>query len=211
MALSSKGRLLVFARAPVPGQAKTRLVPRLGEEGAARLHRHLVEDTLGRLGAADIPIELWCAPDIVHPFFAECRARFDVELRSQQGEGLGERMAHALKSVLAGHSWAVIIGTDCPELSTADLQQALAWLEAGSDAVLGPAVDGGYYLLALRRFSPHLFEGIAWGGDRVLAQTRGRLQALGWQWRELAERHDLDRPEDLGHFPHLLTILEQDR
>ncbi len=192
-------RLLVFARAPVPGRAKTRLIPALGEAGAARLAARLAEQTLSRVRDWNLcPVELWCDPDRHHPFFALCRRRFGVALHDQQGPDLGARMHHALADALGRAQAAVLIGTDCTALQRADIQQAIAALADGRDAVLGPAEDGGYYLIGLRRPEPRLFERIGWGGDTVLAQTRHRLRALGLSWAELAARPDLDRPEDLS-------------
>jgi glycosyltransferase A (GT-A) superfamily protein (DUF2064 family) len=93
---------------------------------------------------------------------------------------------------------ALIMGSDCISLCPADIREAAAALERGADAVLGPAEDGGYVLLGLARASPALFNGIAWGGDRVLVDTRTRLRQLGWRWHELPVRWDVDRPEDLA-------------
>jgi len=106
-------------------------------------------------------------------------------------------MYRAFKRVLRRHPYAVLIGSDCPALRTADLRAAGRALRAGADAVLAPAEDGGYALIGLRRVSRRLFDGIAWGSPRVLAQTRRRLEGLRWRWRELRTLWDVDRPEDV--------------
>jgi uncharacterized protein len=187
-------RLVVFVRAPVAGQVKSRLVPALGPHGAAALYERLARACIVRAAEAAIgAVELWCTPDIHHPFFAACQREFGVSLHLQQGADLGERMADAVKRKLPG----IIIGSDCPSLTAADLRAAAAALQQGWDAVLGPAEDGGYVLLGMRRYDSSLFAGLAWGTGQVLAETRARLRRLGWRWQELAERWDVDLPEDL--------------
>jgi hypothetical protein len=191
-------RLLVFARAPVPGLVKTRLIPALGAEGAAALHRRLLERTLATACAvAPGRVELWCTPDPAAPAFAAAAERWGVVLRRQPPGDLGARMHAALAAALDSGTRALLIGCDCPALTAADLEQAFAALDA-DDVVLGPAADGGYVLVGARRLSPLLFMGIDWGGPRVLRQTRARLVALGWRWHELRTLWDVDRPEDLA-------------
>lgn len=111
-------------------------------------------------------------------------------------------MCRALSGALEGASRAVLIGTDCPGLSAALLEEALEALNH-RDAVLGPALDGGYVLIGLRIAAPTLFQGIPWGTDQVLEMSRVRLRALGWCWHELEPLRDLDRPNDLLYFPEL--------
>jgi hypothetical protein len=193
-----RARILVFAKAPVAGRVKTRLIPVLGAQGAAALHRALVRRTLGEASRVDgAQVVLCCAPDAGHGFFRALAARYRVRLRSQRGADLGARMAHAMEWALAQGPTALLIGTDCPALTARDLSEAIAVLRAGCDAVLGPALDGGYVLIGLRRYSQRVFEVLPWGSARVLELTRARLQGLGWRWRELAPRRDLDRPQDL--------------
>lgn len=191
--------LIVLARAPEPGRVKTRLVPLLGEKGAARLHAHLVERTLKTARAAGFErIYLYCAPGMKANFFRKMQKQFHVCLRSQGRGDVGDRMHGAFKRVLRRHAYAVLIGTDCPALRPADLRAAARCLRGGADAVLAPAEDGGYPLIGLRRVSRRLFDGVAWGGPQVLAQSRRRLQALGWRWKELRTLWDVDRPEDVA-------------
>lgn len=194
-------RILVMARAPVPGRAKTRLIPALGEAGAADLHRRLVERLLGSLQQAAIaPVQLWCTPDSRAPFFQDCARRYAVDLHQQAGEDLGQRMAQALLAALAedGVESALVVGCDIPALDGELLAQACEVLHAGNDAVLLPMEDGGYGLLGLRQMAHELFTDLPWGSDAVLGQTRQRLSALQWQWEELETLWDVDRPEDLA-------------
>ena len=185
--------IAVFAKAPVAGEVKTRLVASLGAEGAARLHQALVERALATALAARLgPVSLWCAPDTSHPFFARCSERHGVELRRQQGADLGERMHHAFEQA-AGP--LVLIGSDCPALDPRDLRAAADALRA-EDAVFVPAEDGGYVLVGLVRPDARVFADVPWGTARVMACTRDRLRDAGLRWRELPQLWDVDRPDD---------------
>jgi uncharacterized protein len=175
--------IIVFARAPVIGQAKTRLIPRLGAWRAARLHASLTRHALRTALAAD------CGPVELHLTRPHSLFRGAV---LQRGRDLGERMHHAFSSAKRP---AVLIGSDCPMLTAADLRRAARWLRGGYDAVVAPAEDGGYALIALRRPRREFFDGIDWGSARVYAQTVQRL--AGYRWRALRRVWDLDRPEDL--------------
>jgi hypothetical protein len=189
----------VFARAPEPGQAKTRLIPRLGAEAAAQLHSRLVHHAVQTALASGVgPVELWCAPSVSQAFFQRLATEHSLNLRPQTDGDLGERMANAFHRMLGDAPGAILIGSDCPTRTAQDLIEAREALARGCDAVLGPVEDGGYHLIALRRRVPRLFEEVSWGTDRVLAQTRSRLTALGWRWHELAKRWDVDWPEDFA-------------
>ncbi len=191
-------RLLVFAKAPVPGQVKTRLIPVLSAQQAAELHGQLVHDTLRRVSTHRLcPVSLYCAPDVEHPFFKDLLRNFPVELHGQRDGDLGVRMAQAVEETLAQGQWPILVGTDCPLLDSTVLASACETLQQGGVAVLVPAEDGGYVLLGLRERAPSLFQGIDWGSSRVLDQTRNVFRDLGWHWRELARLWDLDRPADL--------------
>jgi rSAM/selenodomain-associated transferase 1 len=194
-------RLLIFAKSPEPGRAKTRLIPALGVEGAARCAAALIRHALRTAIAADIgDIELWCLPDCDRPFFAACHREFGLRLRRQQGSDLGERMCHAFATSFVERRYTLLMGTDCPTLFPSDLREAAGLLRRGYDAVLTPAFDGGYVLIGLRRVRPELFSGIEWGTKRVLSQTRTRLRSFGYRWKELPPRFDIDHPDDLKHF-----------
>jgi rSAM/selenodomain-associated transferase 1 len=192
-------RLLILARAARPGEAKTRLIPALGAEGAALLHERLTRHCLETLvPSRHWQTELHCEPDIDQPLFRAVAQDFGVERYAQAPGDLGQRMFEALSGACRRTRFAVLIGTDCPSLTADDVQSAFDRLEAGDDAVIGPAEDGGYVLIGLRRVDPALFTGIAWGGDEVLEATRKRLRRRGWTWSELEVRWDVDRPADLA-------------
>lgn len=186
--------IAVFARAPVAGQAKTRLIPLLGADGAAALQRRLTERTLATARAVpNARLTLWVAGDTAHPFVDEAARRFGAAIAAQHGADLGARMNHAFEAAGAP---LLLIGTDCPQLSSDDLTSAAAALRT-HDVVLQPATDGGYVLIGLARPQPPLFESIDWGGPQVLRQTRSRIDALGLRCALLPERDDLDTPADL--------------
>ena len=177
----------MFAKAPVPGQAKTRLIPRLGAWRAARLHARLIRGTIeAALAARCGAVELHGTRP--HSFFRKLKVRF----RLQRGHDLGERMYHALARARGP---AILIGTDCPALTPADLRRALRYLRIGYDAVIAPAEDGGYALIGTRRAQSDWFEGIEWGGPSVYAETVKKLE--GRRWRTLRQVWDVDRPEDV--------------
>ncbi len=194
-------RLIVLAKAPVAGFAKTRLIPALGAEGAARLARRLLDETMKQARAAGLgDVELCCAPDTAHPAFAAQQQLGGVRLSVQGSGDLGARMNRATTSALTGSTGVLLIGTDAPQLDAAYLRAASDAL-ATCDAVLGPAVDGGYALIGLRRSAPRLFEQMPWSTDRVLTLTRERLAEAGLRWTELAPLRDVDEADDLAHLP----------
>ena len=186
-------RILIFARAPVPGRCKSRLIPALGEAGAARVAESLLRHVMEEVRSARLaPAVLCCSPDAGHPAFSE----WGVPLWRQQGVTLGDRMRHAARRALLEAERVLLIGSDCPGISAGYLRAAFAALD-GADVALGPAEDGGYVLLGMRRFDGALFRDIDWGTGRVLAQTRQRIDDLGWSCGLLGPRRDVDRPEDL--------------
>ena len=187
-------RIAVFARAPVAGEAKTRLIPVLSAEGAAALQRRLIERTLATACAVSgARVTLWVAGDTAHPFVTEVSARFGVALATQVGNDLGERMHNAFVAAAAP---LVLIGTDCPQLAARDLAEAAAAL-AAHDVVIQPATDGGYVLIGLSGPQPALFESIDWGGPQVLQQTQARIAALALRCALRPTLDDLDTAADL--------------
>ena len=191
-------RLIVFAKAPVPGRVKTRLIPRIGPSAAAALYEQLILHTLSMASDAQIgPVDLWCAPSAEHPFFHRCAKKLPISLFNQADGDLGARMAHAFRETLTETSLALLIGTDCPSLTPDCLKEGAEVLQRGTAAVIAPSEDGGYVLIGLRRYAPELFEDISWGTGSVLRQTRERLRGLGWTWHELPGQWDVDRPEDM--------------
>jgi uncharacterized protein len=191
-------RILIFARAPVAGACKTRLIPSLGPMGAARVQRNLLDKTLETTVASGLaPVELWCEPDCRHPFLQHCRSQYGVRLRRQPAGDLGRKMSEALRRSLRDCKYAILVGTDCPTLSVVDLENALFALKNGSSFVYQPSEDGGYVLVGARLPEPRLFRGIEWGTAAVMTATRRRLARVGQAWTELPGLWDLDTPDDL--------------
>ncbi len=188
-------RILLFCRAPVCGQVKTRLARSIGNAAATRCHQALASHCLETITSATLaPLQLWCSPDARSDFFTRQTNRFSLSLHTQADGDLGEKMYRAFDVALADAAYALVIGTDCPALDADYLRQALLALQKGAPAVIGPAEDGGYVLLGLRRNEPRLFEDIPWGTDAVFDMTRQRLpedaQVLPVLW-------DIDVVEDL--------------
>ncbi len=200
-------RLLVFARAPVPGRVKTRLVPALGEAGACAFHRACVLDVVER-HRRHAPAGRWVEvvrADAPHdPFWAVVGgAQSD-----QRGADLGARMATALDDALRQSPRVVLIGTDSPTLPPERVDAAFEALRR-VDVVLGPALDGGYYLIGARGRVPPCFTGPVWGGDRVLADTIDLLCAAGLRYERLEPCFDVDHPSDLDVLRQTLADLRR--
>jgi rSAM/selenodomain-associated transferase 1 len=186
--------IAILAKAPIPGFAKTRLIPALGADGAAALQRSLIAHAVETAAAAATgPVTLWAAPDATHEAFAALPA-CGIGLMQQANGDLGARMLAALA---AANGLALVIGTDCPALGADDLRGAARILRGGADAVVYPAEDGGYVLIGARRPEPALFADMAWSTPQVMDETRRRLRHAKLTWQEPVTLWDVDRPEDL--------------
>lgn len=193
--------LIIFAKAPVPGLAKTRLIPALGAQGAAELAGRLLDHAvhIGMEAGFDY-CELCTTPNSRHAAFARLAANYSLVL-TEQGDGdLGERMHRALFRVLADHTRVLLVGTDVPALSAALLREAAHALDT-CDAVFVPALDGGYALVGLTGAHAGLFTGMPWSTPQVMQATRARARAAQMAWTELAPVADIDEPADLVHVP----------
>jgi hypothetical protein len=194
--------VIVFARAPVPGAAKTRLIPRLGAWRAAALQARLTARALRTASAARVgEVTLCVTPRRNSPAFRPLAGKQRVEIGLQRGRDLGERMAGALARALRRRRAAIVIGTDCPALTPRDLRRAARLLRGHCDAVLAPAEDGGYVLVGMKKPCPQFFDGIEWGSDSVLRDTLAR--AHGLKVKLLRTLWDVDRPEDLARLRSL--------
>lgn len=198
--------VLVFAKSPRPGEVKTRLMPALTALQAADLHKRMVDLALEHARASALgPVTLCCAPNTDCPELSGLARRHGAELQPQKGEGLGERMAHAISHGLEHHRRVLLMGSDCPWLDEKVLIKAGAALDHGADVVLVPAVDGGYVLVGAREPCDAMFSNVPWGTSEVLETTRQRLKAAGLNWLELAPLRDIDRPDDLDLLPESLS------
>jgi len=205
-------RLIIFTRLPYPGTTKTRLIPALGARGAALLHRQLGEHTLATVReglhkkmAKPIAVEVRFTGGTLEQMQGWLGE--DLEYRPQSEGDLGDRLkAAAQEAFESGCSRVVIIGTDCPDLDAVTLMQAFESLHS-HDIVLGPAMDGGYYLIGLSRFIPQIFQGIAWGTGEVLAQTLAVAGSESLTVAQLPELRDIDRPEDLAELGSRFSLI----
>ncbi len=209
-----KKRLIIFTRYPVPGKTKTRMIPALGEQGAADLHSRMAEYTLLNLltlgldqsleigiyysGGDRLLMETWLNP-IMSSFLAN-NPHLSINFLSyypQFGKDLGKRMQGAFEDGFKNQrEKIIIIGTDCPDLNPHLIEEAFLALNC-HDVVLGPASDGGYYLIGLSQFFPILFNHIDWGSDHVLAQTKRIIEQEKLRVYDLPVLTDVDRPDDL--------------
>lgn len=190
-----KPALAIFARAPVLGRAKTRLVPLLGVEGALEAHCALVEETLQRLAALpSVEVTLWL-DDASDARVQSWSHRFAVPVRQQLGDALGARMAHALACALDDGVPGIVVGTDCPPIDGSYLGRALVALR-DHDVVFGPAEDGGYGLVGLSRPCPELFTNVAFSTDRALSDTLRNAIGAGLRAALLPAIWDVDEPAD---------------
>lgn len=193
-------RLLVFAKAPVPGRVKTRLARHLGRRAAAGLYRGLLADTVAMAVSARVaPVELWVSPGR-HPALDAIARRHGLVQRVQPPGDLGVRMDRASRRALADGGPVVIIGGDCTGLTAGHLAEAFGALEAGREVVLAPAPDGGYTLVGLARPVPALFRAMPWGTSAVLAESRRRLRRARVDAQLLAPADDLDDVADLRRY-----------
>lgn len=201
--------IIVMAKAPLPGLAKTRLIPALGANGAARLAERFLRETIAAALASGVgPVTLCGTPDDASlPCFADLLRAHDLHWLAQGSGDLGARMQRAVTPALRDFGAALLIGTDAPALDAAYLRQATLALTT-HDTVFAPTADGGYALIGLHQTAPALFDDMPWSTDAVMSTTRNRLNTSGVTIAELPMLHDIDQPEDLVHVPaHWLTGL----
>jgi rSAM/selenodomain-associated transferase 1 len=195
--------LILFAKEPIPGKVKTRLVPPLTPEGAAELYGSMLRDTIARINLLK-GIDRYLFYDGESgalDYFTE--AAPGMTCLPQKGADLGERMAEALRQIFSfGHDLAVIIGSDSPDLPMEFISNSITMLSAGDcEAVFGPTEDGGYYLVGMTRLHEELFIDIPWSSDRVMDDTLARAAKAGIRvsllpaWHDVDSESDLDRPE----------------
>ncbi|MES3039747.1 MAG: TIGR04282 family arsenosugar biosynthesis glycosyltransferase [Pseudomonadota bacterium] len=191
--------LVVLAKAPLPGLAKTRLARTVGDEAAATLARHLLKHTLATAQRSGLAATLCGAPS-GHPLLIELAEQAGVRLTAQVDGDLGQRLAAAIEQALSAHDAVLVIGSDCPGLTVQHLQLAARQLEQ-HDAVFYPALDGGYTLIGVRQNSAELFKGMPWSTCEVMSETLRRTAALGWRVWLGEALADIDSAEDLVHLP----------
>ncbi len=197
---NQKTCIIIFAKFPAEGMAKTRLQPALGVEGAAKMARQLLLHSIKQAVTTGFHVEMCVSPAPTDP----CWQTLDLpkSLRcSTQAEGdLGLRMLTASQDALTDFDKVLLIGTDCPDLMAKQIQHASQLLEH-HDTVMIPAFDGGYVLLGLTRVNAHLFSDMTWSVSDVAAATQQRIKDLGWSLALLEPLADIDEPSDLQYLP----------
>ena len=195
--------VIVFSKAPRPGHVKTRLIPEFGAHKACYIHQQLLEYVIENISSIkDADVYLHCSPDASHNFFQYLKAQYHLVLDEQSEGDLGQRMYSAIKNGLEEYNKVVLIGSDCPLITKTYIKQAFDELNR-SDVVFGPAEDGGYVLVAMKKPRSDIFTDIDWGSERVLQQSIEKTQPdipvlLDTLW-------DVDRAEDVERFRHLNT------
>lgn len=198
--------LMIFCKAPIAGQVKTRLITELTPEQAMQVHIELAQRTLQLATRNNLcPVQLWCTPSTDHSFFTASAQTYPVILQQQQGLDLGARMNNAFCLALDSYSCALLIGCDCPSLTEQDLEEALTVLNQRRCCVLAPAEDGGYVLIGLNQPHPELFDNMPWGTELVLEHTRTRIQQNNLGYHGLNQQWDVDTPKDLAKYRALAT------
>jgi len=202
--------LILFAKAPEPGRVKTRMIPFLSEEEASRLQRAFLLDTLQLTDALSLRRAVACLPDADHPFFVQCGKERPLLFWNQKGADLGERMKNAFDwGFSGGFQKVLLIGCDTPTLPADLISEAVARLDS-SPLVLGPSVDGGYYLIGGRPPIPSLFDGVDWGSNTVLTETLEKVTRQQVGCHLLPFWYDIDRPEDLAFLKAHLALLKEE-
>ncbi|KGM06289.1 hypothetical protein LP43_2163 [Methylophaga thiooxydans] len=194
-------RIVIMAKAPIPGLSKTRLIPDLGPEATAMLARRMFCHSIDTALKANLgTVECCVVPDHNDPIWTVFKEEYSVQWSSQVEGSLGKRMAHVAERVSKQAENIILMGIDCPMMNSMHLRLAAAQLEH-SEASMIPVADGGYCLLALREFHPAIFHGVSWSTPTVAKQTRKNCLQLGWHLAELKALHDVDHREDLKYVP----------
>jgi uncharacterized protein len=214
MSAKKKCLFIQFAKRPLAGQVKTRLIPAIGADGALQVHLALVAQTLETLVRSELgDIEVWLdemphpTDQYPEPFFEFTQAceRLGVIIRVQVGPDLGARMVHALHNSLAEYEAVVLVGSDCPVLTAEYLTRALAQLHSGKDIVFGAAEDGGYVLIGATRTHPGMLDNVAWGSSLSLIQSQAACLAAGMEISCLEPLWDVDEAEDLLRWQRVMA------
>lgn len=200
----SKTLIQLFAKPPVSGQVKTRLIPELGEKAATAIYQYCLDHNLQLVRHSGFDYQIWLSQTTGNDYFGE-------SVFYQQGNNLGEKMHHALASQLKNNNGdydkVILIGSDCLELTQPLLRRVDTKLDH-HELVLIPALDGGYVLIAARNaINPIVFTDIDWSTDRVLKQTMDRVMQAGITTAVMNPLRDIDRPQDLQHYAQLKQYL----
>ena len=204
--MSEQSVLIVFAKAPVAGQVKTRLIPELGLKQSLYVYERMLSRTVRLAKKSDFnSVKLFIDGNIRHSYFNSVKKRYGIRLYPQKGHDLGRRMFNAFQSVLNKYKYAVLIGSDCPGIVVNDLRTSLSLLKQDNDIVLGPANDGGYYLVGLKKNNDKLFNNIQWSTESVANETYRIVKELNWKLSKLPVHTDIDNSRDLRAYSKKLN------
>lgn len=194
----TQAAIIIFIKAPILGQCKTRLAKDIGDEAALDLYNDFINYTISV--TEELPLKKIVYIDTMHPITSEFIAK-GYEIKLQKGKDIGERMLNAFEETfLTGARLVVTIGSDCPQLTKTDIEQAFAKLHH-FDTVIGPANDGGYYLIGMKKLIPTLFKKVNWSTSEVLNTTISRLKNIKKSFYFLTEKADIDTINDLENLP----------
>jgi rSAM/selenodomain-associated transferase 1 len=197
----TKTLIKLFAKPPVEGKVKTRLIPDIGEKSATAIYQHCLKSNIKLVKQSAFEYQIWLTEVSDHPLFK------NEKVKIQQGNNLGEKMLHALTEALSLHTKVILIGSDCLDLSTSLLKRVCEKLEQ-HELVFIPALDGGYVLIAAKEsIDPNIFKDIEWGSDSVLTQTLERAMQSGIDTAVLNPLRDIDRVDDVQHYAELKQYL----
>jgi len=204
--MNNDKQLVVFAKSPLTGHCKTRLIPLLGDIRACEFYKSLLAncfDTISEFSNVDISIHIH--PDTENPYLSQLRKKYGYEYLSQQGDNLGERMFFSIQQSLKKHSQVVLIGSDCPAIDKDYIDTAFKQLKT-HDIVFGPATDGGYVLIGAKKIDECIFRDIQWSTDQVLEQSLKQSASAGYTISLLKTLRDIDTPDDYLHYQALLAV-----
>lgn len=210
--------IAIFAKAPLPGTVRTPLIPVIGPEGAATLYERCTEHAIATALEADVgPVELWCRPSMLHPFFDEMARKHPIKLRVQTPGDLGMRLFRTFEALLNNQPRAIVMGSNCPAVMAVHLRAAADALAESYDAAFIPMDDGRCALGALRQASEEVFKNLLWTAGTVMDAIVKRMRDVEWRWLELPTLWDLDRPENFARlsadplYKHLVEDIEPRR
>jgi len=193
--------VLLYAKAPVDGEVNTRLIPDIGVRAATQLQDDLIHHRLTMLTQQNSwDVRLLCSPDKQADYFVQCNQQYPLSLYAQSGDDLGERMLNGVVQALQCYKHCIVIGTDAPMLDAELINNAIQQLRSGTEVVFVPAEDGGYVLLGMKQRYSFLFQGIDWGSEKVMQQSRDRLHENNIAFKELPTCWDIDTLKDYQRY-----------
>ena len=203
MPQSSRGLIVQFCKAPIPGKVKTRMLSKLSGSQACELHKQLALTVYKNISdvPSNVDYQLWISSD--HEWFDTWTNIKSYKICVQQGDSLGEKLMFTAAEQLEYYDFVVFVGSDCPFISSSHIHSVCSYMRDGKDLVFIPAIDGGYVLIAVKKQSLVVFENISWGTEKVLEESVKIAENFNLSYIMLDEQSDIDRPEDLMRLKNL--------